>query len=237
MSDIFTTILTSGVTTTSILALYRHFLSRNIEEFKSNLLFDSQRKVHDFQLFTTKKHETYPKLYGLLYKSTDSILNVTNRLQSYPSFNQHSKADLENYLGKHELLETDKNRILSLWETDKQKMQKELQTLIQNESFQEADQLRIDAYRLFSESLLYQSEEVTNIGEEIVKKQRELLLDHDWYRQEAEPKERREIREKIQEHKDTLDRLRKELLETMKSELRVGYYGEIQMKTVNKEEP
>ncbi|MDZ5712796.1 hypothetical protein [Jeotgalibacillus haloalkalitolerans] len=231
MNDILTTILTSGITTAGILALYRHFLSRNIEAFKSNLLFDSQRKVHDFQLFTTKKHETYPRLYGLLYKSTDSILNVTSWFQEYPSFVEYSKTDLENYLSKHELLEVDKNRILSLWETDKQKMQKELHTLIQNEKFYEADQLRIDAYRLFSESLLYQSEDVKKIGEEIVKKQRELLLDHDWYRQEVEPKERKEIRNKIKVHKDTLDKLRKELLETMKTELTVGYYEETQMKS------
>lgn len=231
MNDILTTVLTSGFTTAIVLALYRHFLSRNMESFKNNLLFDSQRKVHDFQLFTTKKHETYPKLYGLLYKSTDSILNVTNWFQSYPSFVQHSKTDLENYLGKHELLETDKNRILSLWETDKQKMQKELHTHIQSENFFEADKLRIDAYRLYSESLLYQSENVSKIGGEIVKKQRELLLDHDWYRQEVEVKEKKEIREKIQEHKDTLDKFRQELLETMKSELTVGYYEHPEMKS------
>jgi hypothetical protein len=232
MKEFITIVLTSGFTTGIILALYRHFLSRNIEAFKNNLLFDSQRKVHDFQLFTTKKHETYPKLYGLLYKSTDSILNVTSWFQSYPSFEQHSKTDLENYLGKHELLETNKNRILSLWETDKQKMQKELHTLIQNENFFEADKLRIDAYRLYSESLLYQSENVAKIGEEIVQKQRELLLDHDWYRQEVEVKEKKEIREKIKEHIDTLKKLRKELLETMKSELTVGYYEDPEMKTI-----
>ena len=224
MKDTLITVLTSGFTTALILALYRHFLSRNIEAFKSNLLFDSQRKVHDFQLFTTKKHETYPKLYGLLYESTDSILNVTSWFQSYPSFVQYSKTDLENYLGKHELLETDKNKILTLWETDKQKMQKELHTLIQNENFFEADKLRIDAYKLYSESLLYQSENVARICGEIVQKQRELLLEHDWYRQEVEVKEKKEIREKIIEHKDTLNKLRNELLETMKGELTVGYY-------------
>lgn len=224
MNDTLTTILTSGFTTAIVLALYRHFLSRNIEAFKSNLLFDSQRKVHDFQLFTTKKHEIYPKLYGLLYKSTDSILNATSWLQSYPSFVQNSKTDIENFLGKHELLENDKNRILSLWETDKQKMQKELHTLIQNENFYEADKLRINAYQFFSESLLYQSENIAIIGEKIVQKQRELLLHHDWYRQEVEVNEKKEIREKIKAHKDSLDKLRKELLEKMKAELSVGYY-------------
>lgn len=230
MNETLKTILTSGLTTAIVLALYRHFLSRNIEAFKSNLLFDSQRKVHDFQLFTTKKHETYPKLYALFYKSTDSILNITNWLQSYTSFVQHSKSDLENYLGKHELLEAEKNRILSLWETDKLKMQKELHTLIQNERFHEADQLRIDAYKLFSASLLYQSENVTEICEKIVQKQRELLLDHDWYREEVEVKEKKVIREKIKEHKENLEQLRKVLLKTMKSELKVGYYEDPEMK-------
>ncbi|WP_421383344.1 hypothetical protein ACOJQI_02820 [Bacillus salacetis] len=232
MNDILTTVLTSGFTTAIVLALYRHFLSRNIESFKSNLLFDSQRKVHDFQLFTTKKHETYPKLYGLFYKSTDSILTVTSWFQEYPSFVEYSKTDLENYLSKHELLETDKNRILSLWESDKRKMQSELHTLIQHKMFSEADILRVDAYRLFSESLLYQSENVAEIGEKIVQKQRQLLINHDWYRQEVEVKERKEIREQIKENKDTLEKLRRELLETMKAELTVGYYEDPEMKSI-----
>ncbi|WP_066415269.1 hypothetical protein [Sutcliffiella cohnii] len=232
MNETITTILTSGFTTAIVLVLYRHFLSRNIEAFKINLLFDSQRKVHDFQLFTTKKHETYPKLYGLLYKSTDSILSATNWYQEYPSFVEYSKVDLVNYLGKHELLENDKNRMLSLWETDKQKMQKEIHNVIQHKKFYEADVLRVEAYKVFSESLLYQSENVATIGEKIVKKQRELLIDQDWYREEVEPKERKEIRNKINVHRDTLEEMRNELLETMKSELTVGYYEDPEIKSI-----
>ncbi|OXS61513.1 hypothetical protein B1B00_09090 [Bacillus sp. DSM 27956] len=195
-------------------------------------MFDSQRKVHDFQLFTTKKHETYPKLYGLLYKSTDSILSVTSWYQEYPSFVEYSKADLEKYLGNHELLENDKNRILSLWETDKQKMQKEIHNIIQHKKVYEADVLRVEAYKLFSESLLYQSENVATIGEKIIDNQRKLLIDHDWYREEVEPKERKEIRQNIKFHREHLEQLRKELLETMKTELTVGYYEDPEMKSI-----
>jgi hypothetical protein len=224
MKDTLITILTSGFTTAIVLALYRHFLSRNIEAFKSNLLFDSQRKVHDFQLFTTKKHETYPKLYGLFYKATDSIFNVTNWYQQYPDFMEHTKTDLENYLSNHDLLEKDKGRIFYLWETDKKEMQKELHNVIQHKKFFVADTLRLEAYQLFSETLLYQSETVAELCEKIVGEQRQLLLEHDWYREEVEIGEKKEIREKVQLHRERLEELRKELLEIMKEELTVGYY-------------
>ncbi|KAB3539386.1 hypothetical protein F9231_09945 [Bacillus safensis] len=159
----------------------------------------------------------------MFYKATDSIFAVTNWYQQYPNFMKHTKTDLENYLSNHDLLEKDKGRIFYLWETDKREMQKELHNLIQHKKFFEADTLRLEVYQLFSETLLYQSEIVAELCEKIVGEQRQLLLEHDWYK-EVEPAEKKEIREKIKFHREMLESLRKELLEIMKKELTVGYY-------------
>ncbi|RZT23129.1 hypothetical protein [Fictibacillus sp. BK138] len=223
MKTILIAILTSGITSGIVLGLYRHFLSRNIESYKNTLLFDLQRKVHDFQLFAAKKHEEYADLYSTLHVATDELLNFTSWFKEYPSFQGYTENELDNYLEQHNLIQSHKLRIKSLWETDKWAMQSEIHKIIEWNKRAEADRLRLIAYQNYSQSLIYQSKEVAKICEEITQKHVELILDFDLYN-DIEPNEKKEVRKKIETHKERLRVLREELHKVMHSELTIGYY-------------
>jgi hypothetical protein len=229
MKTILITILTSGITSGFVLGLYRHFLSRNIESYKNDLLYDLQRKVHDFQLFAAKKHEKYAELYGSLQIATDEILNVTSPLQFYPPFREYTEEEIDKYLEQHNLIQANKLRIKSL---SKNEMQREIQKLVEHEKIVKADKLRISAYKNYSQTLIYQSQEVIKICDEITSIHRELLIDHDYYK-EAEVSERKAIREKLAAHKENLKNLHNELHKVMQSELTVGYYEKLKEKVNN----
>ncbi|MEB2630186.1 hypothetical protein SOP94_17155 [Peribacillus frigoritolerans] len=111
---IVTTIITSGLVSSAITVgihtflkgRINHHFSKKIEEFKEQITIqaenrkaDFDRKIHDFSLYSTKKHEIYPDLYSqsyTLWHDLQIFQNILDYLKAivnpnhFPHFDSHS---------------------------------------------------------------------------------------------------------------------------------------------------
>ncbi|WP_445505806.1 hypothetical protein [Niallia sp. 03091] len=101
---------TSSIVTLIINSMIRggisHFYNKKLENFKSELSLlteekklDFQRKIHDFSLYSTKRHEIYPILYKKISDSFNdiSLLNKWEQL-SVNLRQRQENSNLENQL-------------------------------------------------------------------------------------------------------------------------------------------
>ncbi|MYL30727.1 hypothetical protein GLW03_12915 [Halobacillus halophilus] len=222
MMDIIITVLTSGATTTAVIALYRHFLSRNIESYKNELLYDLQRKVHDFQLYSNKKHEIYAEIYKQLYLCNNEIKLVTAIYKQFEYYINYTQKELEDFLNERKVLQIEKDEIKRLFSTDKGKMAEKIHDIIGRDKFLEVEKLRIKTYQFTCETLIYQSEEVDSLCDKITDNQAEILKVFNKYKVSPNKKQTLDCVETLNVE---LDGLIKDLQRAMQNELSIGYYG------------
>lgn len=78
-----------------------HFYNRKLENFKTDLSLlvekkklDFQRKIHDFSLYSNKRHEIYPEIYKNTLKAKNELEIFLGLLLTYentPRINQNEK--------------------------------------------------------------------------------------------------------------------------------------------------
>jgi hypothetical protein len=81
---IISTLISSGIiilfVKSSIKGIITHYFNKNLENHKHELTLiteairlDHQRKIHDFSLYSNKKHEVYPEIFKMLLNSFRKI--------------------------------------------------------------------------------------------------------------------------------------------------------------------
>ncbi|AIE59098.1 hypothetical protein [Bacillus methanolicus] len=81
---IITSILTSGIVTLIINSIIKggisHYFNKKLKRFETDLnvmseekKLDFQRKLHDFGLYSGKRHEIYPMLYKYLIEASNAV--------------------------------------------------------------------------------------------------------------------------------------------------------------------
>lgn len=78
-----------------------HFYRRKLEKFRADLTvlteekkLDFQRKIHDFSLYSNKKHEIYPEIYKNLLKAKNELeffLGIILTFENTPKINQNER--------------------------------------------------------------------------------------------------------------------------------------------------
>ncbi len=98
-------ILTSSVVTLIINTFIRggikHLYDRKLESYRTDLTLiaeekklDFQRKIHDFSLYSNKRHELYPEIYKNLIKAKKELeffLGIVITLENTPKIDQNTK--------------------------------------------------------------------------------------------------------------------------------------------------
>ncbi|MGG4255509.1 hypothetical protein ABEW12_19185 [Bacillus licheniformis] len=200
---------------------YKNNLRKDIEGHKNRLLLDLQRKTHDFQLFTEKKHKKYAELHSTLFEATDLVLEATDLFSISCQYKNLNNKDLKNIIESHDLGDTEKEKLYDLLDNNKKEdLDKELNEMIRQQKFKKAEDLSLQGYILFRESLIYLSDDVAKVCNEILNKQKKLLVDFYNYRNGLPGIDVDKLKGDTENLKKSMEKLGK----SMRKELSIGYY-------------
>ncbi|WP_284640763.1 hypothetical protein [Paenibacillus silviterrae] len=77
--------------------------------------FDFQRRMQDFNLYTTKRHEAYMNIYDKFLHADGHIRGLMG-LQNRPDYNEYNSDDLDRRLRNFDLLENKINEFKRKWQ-------------------------------------------------------------------------------------------------------------------------
>ncbi|MCU1805161.1 hypothetical protein NVV31_07045 [Cytobacillus firmus] len=145
-----------------------HDVQSKIENLRStqqnkleSLKLEHQKMLLNFETFNSKQNERYPQLYFLIEQALGYITYLRG-IQSFPTFQNAAIEDVKFYCEEIEMNSGDKNRILSLWEQDKEKAAEEIRRLKKIIDYNKAENKWHEAndYLIYNE--LYFSDDVTD---------------------------------------------------------------------------
>ena len=217
-------ILTSSITTIIVTAILPfvgkkwidNYFKEKLEDYKHDLQlitkkvdFDYQRQIHDFNLFSNKKHEIYAELYSQLVNANNEVGSATSAYRQYPDFHRYDINKVRDFLVEMNISEDEINRITARFELDKNRTVKELTAKVDFKNAQKADIVRVEATRYLLKSEIYLNEEVSNKSNEIVQQLKNLMINEELlidYKTSGEgndlgiQKEQLEINRKVKEN-------------------------------------
>lgn len=101
-------ISSSGVVLYAVKGGISHFYNRRLESYRNelNLLAEEeklnfQRKIHDFSLYSNKRHELYPEIYKNLLKAKKELeffMGIVITLEDTPKIDQNTKGKTFYYI-------------------------------------------------------------------------------------------------------------------------------------------
>ncbi|MBK4212842.1 hypothetical protein EGI07_11585 [Bacillus pumilus] len=226
--NVLISIFTSGVVTLLIQSFVKgginNYFNKKMVKFKDDIAqlseerkLDFDRKIHDFSLYSTKRHELYPILFRNIYKTNKSIVNLELMSQiSRGSIN--SKYEVISYyeIMHFELEEELKNKIinhLELWDSDVDKCLEKISSEVKNNLCKKVSIELKETNEFFEQNILFFSDAAV--------KKLELLmpaLSLLYLQKLDESSEIRIDEDKVQNDISSLEEL-------LKSELSKGDYG------------
>lgn len=163
-----------------------HHWTTKLEDHKHQLdvltegaRFDYARKIHDFGLFSSKRHEVYSHLYEAVRKVHGGVVGLFG-YNEYPNLLGHSTDELRETLKCEGFLEADREDILSLWTTDsrdRDQAQRRVHTLLRQRAKNQADRLWAEAWNEWLLSEIYLSDSVLEKCGEILRRLNSIRMD------------------------------------------------------------
>ncbi len=208
-------------------------LQQKLESYKQELTiatenakFDYQRKIQDFNLFATKKHEVYGEMNKLMLIAEGKILNLYG-LRTELKYEEYNSNDFQNLMEKERFPNGKISEIIDLInQGDREKAIQNMRHFRRIKEFQDSSNSLINARNYFWASNFYFSNEVEKELKIIFDKLSALFI-----RQEQvfkAPESAHEIRNKLGlesiKLKEEIPPLIENSLSKMKQELSVGYY-------------
>jgi len=220
-----------------LLFIFRKYLSSKIDfDFKKQLAvckkdlslitkqveFDYQRKIQDFSLYTTKKHEKYIELYELLCIADGAISNLVG-LQHNPTYEEYNKDDIKKMLLKLELQTGKIDDIFTIWDSrGKAEAIEEMREYLQLLKINAARNSLAKATNFYLMSKLYFSDDVCKYNENLTKKLSDLFI---IYQISLEnPGSYENATQKSHKLQSEIKTYMMKFEKTMKNELSIGYY-------------
>jgi hypothetical protein len=222
---IITSVLTSGIVTVMIHSFIKggisHHYNKKLKRFETDLnvmaeekKLDFQRKLHDFGLYSSKRHEIYPMLYKYLIEASDAASYALTEKKYAPDRKFFEKVLL--------LLKNQKDC------EDKEENSEELFAVREIELVKEAALSAEKAFDFFRESELFLSENVAmqcgKIVIDLMEVSRDMhskiLIEHGMDFGLKKPRDDSTLKNKIREINTQISRLKT----LMKNELGIGDY-------------
>lgn len=212
---------------------HKHDLQKITEDIK----YDYQRKIHDFSLFSNKKHEVYAELYKLLNDANSKIKIATAVFRQYPDFRNQQFEKVEKYLKEYPVSDDTIEHVRSKWISDRNEGIKEFQRAVDMEKVIKADESRTEAYLYLINNELFLNDEVAENAHDIADKLRLLVIsEHHKVLDGYEGISRKDFYNEQREHNKTIDEKLKIVKVSMQKELAIGYYQEENNSITNVEE-
>lgn len=162
--------------------LVKNNAEKNLENHKQklnihteNLRFDLQKKIHDYGLYSVKRHEIYPELFKLLLLgdgNVHSLYGFRRRL----SFEEFNKDDIKIFMQARKISEGKQDEILNHWEEHKEDAIGELESYLRVLEIQDARRSLVEAKNYLLLSDLFLSESVSLKSDELFKTLSSLLV-------------------------------------------------------------
>jgi len=206
-----------------------NYFNKRLEDHKHELSlvteaerFNYQRKIQDFSLFTTKKHEHYAELYHLLLVADGEIQALYYEPRSVLTFSGYIRKDISLYLKQQKFPLVKIRSILDLWDTEKETAIKEVEKYLGALAVHRAERSWREAKRYFWRSQIYLSDEVIKVSQSLISDLFELFL----YHKDLIFGQQRgaEWVSRSREIKNSLDRNFGNIIKLIRNELGVGYY-------------
>lgn len=128
--------------------------------------YNYQRLIHDFNQYSSKKHDVYPELYKLILTAQGQIVGLMG-FGYMIDFDKFSKDDAEKYLSTRSILPSEQRSILSLWDMDKRTAVNNLRHILRNIEIGHARSKWFEARAYCWSSSLYLSERVSEQVEKV----------------------------------------------------------------------
>jgi hypothetical protein len=232
IKTVLVSILTSGIVTALFQAYVKQGInnhySKKLASFNESLTIkaesrklDFDRMIHDFSIYSTKRHEVYPKLFEKIYQSGYRVKFIKENSYLSHTFIK-DKDTLEVYLRNKpffQLEEEDINKIITAFqrhEDDTNNACLEASKLLKNILIGHLHSSSWAAYEYYSANMLYFSKDVSILVEETIAKLQFLLLNETEFFEESD----REVLNNGIEFDRVLDKLK----EKLQSELSIGDY-------------
>ncbi|WP_160037196.1 hypothetical protein [Paenibacillus sp. An7] len=205
---------------------HRSQLQSSMEAYK----FDIQRKMQDFSLYTTKKHEAYSSLYRLFLEADNHIGRIMGgKHRQADDYMVYTIDEITKLLDKYEIKMSRQKIILDNWNRrhEDPSVLKNLQNLMNRVYNDQARDYQRRAHNEYFFNKLYLSKEVNRICEDLSSELGFICVNIDalnngnevqWVQNKAE--------ENIFKSNSKINNLFKELNLTMQEELKVGYYAD-----------
>ncbi len=200
-----------------------NLFARSIEKYKSELQqisekakFDYMRMNQDFNLWTTKRHEAYAKLYSSLDETLRFMSSIENiEISAY--FDYLSNEDLIDILKKESLSTDDISSVTLLRDGNPSFAEKEAKRLIKKAKTSEAKKAGIKAQKVFGENIIYLSDEIYRMVEELLSK---IMIICDYYHLDILPEAAKQNVDKCIQEVNKLSPL---IIKQMRQELSGDY--------------
>lgn len=209
-----------------------HF-SKQLEKYKRDLQdiseatkFEYQRKLSDFNLYTTKKHEHYIKLYEQILNAYGYVSHLASALKMRPSYSWYNEEDIRDHLKKLLLPKGRIDELVTAWNDNKNQAEREIYKCITLKEEFDAENAINEMKNLYWKSQLYMSETLSSEIKTLIDQLFELYFNCKCeYKEFEEPKERLSNYEKNKQSKEIIDKHFQDIVILMKEELTVGYYS------------
>ena len=218
------TILAIFIIKRSIGSAIDGYFQKRVEDYKYQLntltealRFDYERKIHNFGLFTSKKHEIYMELNKLLLIADGKVRGLMG-LRHVPDYWSFSLEDIQKFIGPKNFMPSIKDKILSNWESNKRLAIDELEKYLRNIEFHEARTAVFEAKNYFWFSQLYLSDDVISHSKKLLDRLSRLRIHY-------EIPDRHQKQEKIDQLETEITESLDNTITTMRKELGIGDYS------------
>lgn len=148
---------------------------RERDQFKQRLSLeaesvraDYQRKLHDFALYSTKKHEVYRELFRLILIADGSVAQLYG-IRTSLDFEPLSLADVSIYLDGLKVFPSVKSGIIRIWDSHRNQAVQDLKALVRRIELERAEQAINEAWNFFLVNSLYLEDEMSRTSTEAFK--------------------------------------------------------------------
>ncbi|PAD35957.1 hypothetical protein [Terribacillus saccharophilus] len=142
-----------------------------------NVEHDYQRRIHDFTLFSSKKHEVYMNVYKMVCNLEAKLQLSTEYMNKFYNLVRFSDnfVDIREYLIKEDVPELRVRELEDIYKKDKILGIKEFEKMMDFHELLKSDEIRVETYEEVVVSELYIKEEVSKKVHEMIEISRKLI--------------------------------------------------------------
>ncbi|MEH7736495.1 hypothetical protein QPL77_12910 [Bacillus pumilus] len=228
IQNFIVSILTSGIVTLLFQSFVKgginNYFNKKMVKFKDDIAqlseerkLDFDRRIHDFSLYSTKRHELYPELFKQVYRTSKSILNLEGMSHLSRTFIRSKSEIIPYYESIHfqfdEDLRNEITLILEMWNSNVDECLEQISSIVKKNLCSKISLELKEANEFFEQNILFFSDTAVNKLELLMPALSLLFM-----QKSGESSGIRLDEEKVQNDIDSLEEL-------LKSELSKGDYS------------